>query len=160
MIRLGAPVALGVLLLDQASKWWVLEVLRLPEARDVAVLPFLNLTMVWNRGVTFGMLAGDGAWNQAILAVVAAVIVLLLGRWMLRAESRIVAAALGAVTGGAIGNVIDRMRFGAVVDFVHLHVAGWSWYVFNIADAAIVCGVAVLAGDALLRSRSAPREER
>lgn len=158
MIRLGVLTALAVLVADQASKWWILEVARLPEVRDIAVLPFLNLTMVWNRGVTFGLLAGEGAWNQIILAAVAVVVVVALARWMSRAESRFVAIALGAVAGGAIGNVIDRLRFGAVVDFVHLHIAGWSWYVFNIADAAIVCGVVALVGDALLRPRPAPRE--
>lgn len=158
MTRLGVLTALAVLVADQASKWWILEVVRLPEVRDIALLPFLNLTMVWNRGVTFGLLAGEGAWNQAILAAVAVVVVVLLARWMARAESRFVAVALGAVAGGAIGNVIDRLRFGAVVDFVHLHIAGWSWYVFNVSDAAIVCGVVALVGDALLRPRPAPRE--
>lgn len=158
MIRLGGLTALGVLVADQATKWWILEVVRLPEVRDIAVLPFLNLTMVWNRGVTFGLLSGDGAWNQIILSVVAAVVVVMLARWMARADSRFVAVALGIIAGGAIGNVIDRLRFGAVVDFVHVHVAGWSWYVFNIADAAIVCGVIALIADALLRPRLAPTE--
>lgn len=158
MLRLGALTALAILALDQAIKWWILEVVRLPEVRDIPLLSFLNLTMVWNRGVTFGLLAGDGMWNQIILSAVALIVVVLLTRWMIRAETRLVAIALGAIAGGAIGNVIDRLRFGAVVDFVHVHAWGWSWYVFNVADAAIVCGVAVLVGDALLRPRPAPRE--
>lgn len=158
MIRLGALVSLVILALDQVSKWWILEVVRLPQVQDVPVLPFLNLTMVWNRGVTFGLLSGSGVWNQAILAAIAVAVVVLLGLWLKRAESRLVAVALGAIAGGAIGNVIDRLRFGAVVDFIHAHAWGWSWYVFNVADAAIVCGVAALVGDALLRPRPAPRE--
>ena len=118
----------------------------------------LNLTMVWNRGVTFGLLSGDGPLNHIILAVVAAVIAGFLLRWLAKAETRAVAAALGAVIGGAIGNVIDRLRFGAVVDFVDAHGWGWHWYVFNIADAGIVCGVGVLLADALFR-RAPPAKE-
>ena len=161
-LRLGLPVAAGILVSDQLSKWWILEVARLPEVGQIPLLdagPFsLDLTMVWNRGVTFGLFAGEGPWHHLGLALVAAAIVAFLIRWMARAENRLTAIALGAVAGGAIGNVIDRLRFGAVVDFVHVHVAGWSWYVFNIADAAIVCGVVALIADALLRPRPAPRE--
>jgi lipoprotein signal peptidase len=107
--------------------------------------------MVWNRGVTFGLLSGDGPLNHLVLALLAAAIALFLLRWMTRAETPWVAVALGAVIGGAVGNVIDRLRFGAVVDFVDAHAWGWHWYVFNIADAGIVCGVGVLLVDALFR---------
>ena len=154
-LRSGLAVAGLLFAADQASKWWVLEVLRLPEARNVPVLalgPFgLDLSMVWNRGVTFGLLSGDGPWNHLILALLAAAIAVFLLRWLARAETRTVAVALGAVIGGAVGNVVDRLRFGAVVDFVDAHAWGWHWYVFNIADAGIVCGVATLIADALFR---------
>ena len=154
-LRLGLPIATLLLAADQASKWWVLDILRLPELRTLPLLqlgPFgLDLTMVWNRGVTFGLLSGDGPLNHLILAVLAAGIALVLLRWLLRAETAAVAAALGAVIGGAVGNVIDRLRFGAVVDFVDAYAWDWHWYVFNIADAGIVCGVAVLLADALFR---------
>ena len=156
-MTLGLGLAVAVLLLaaDQASKWWVLEVLRLPEVRHVPLLglgPFgLDLSMVWNRGVTFGLLSGDGPWNHLVLALLAAAIALVLLRWLARAETLAVAVALGAVIGGAVGNVLDRLRFGAVVDFVDAHAWGWHWYVFNIADAGIVCGVAALIADALFR---------
>jgi len=154
-LRLGLPAAALLLAADQASKWWVLHGLDLPALRNVAVLeagPFgLDLTMVWNRGVTFGLLSGDGALNHVILAVLSAVIAGFLLRWLTRAETPLVAAALGAIIGGAVGNVIDRLRFGAVVDFLRAHAWGWNWYVFNIADAGIVCGVVVLLADALLR---------
>jgi lipoprotein signal peptidase len=114
--------------------------------------PFgLDLSMVWNRGVTFGLLSGDGPWNHLVLALLAAAIALVLLRWLARAETLAVAVALGAVIGGAVGNVLDRLRFGAVVDFVDAHAWGWHWYVFNIADAGIVCGVAALIADALFR---------
>ena len=88
---------------------------------------------------------------SAFLALLAAGIALFLLRWLARAETRVVAVALGAVIGGAVGNVIDRLRFGAVVDFVDAYAWGWHWYVFNVADAGIVCGVAALIADALFR---------
>jgi signal peptidase II len=146
---LGLVAALVVLAADQASKWWVLNELLLPERGTIAILPVLNLTMVWNKGITFGLLSGDSAFGSAVLAVVALAVVGALAAWLYRAESRLVAAALGAIAGGAVGNVIDRIRFGAVVDFIHAHAFGWSWYVFNVADAAIVCGVATLVLDGL-----------
>ncbi len=154
MMRWVCSLACSSSLADQASKWWILNVLDLPELRSVALLPVLNLTMVWNQGVTFGLLHQDGAepvpgssppwrwpsWSALIV-------------WMRRAERPLVALALGAIAGGAVGNVIDRVRFGAVVDFIHAHAFGWSWYVFNVADAAIVCGVAVLILDGLRPAR-------
>ncbi len=161
-LRLGLPVAAGILVSDQLTKWWILEVVRLPEVGQIPIWeagPFsLDLTMVWNRGVTFGMLAGDGPWHHLGLALLAALIVAFLIRWMARAENGMTAVALGAVTGGAIGNVIDRVRFGGVVDFVDAAAWGWHWYVFNIADAAIVCGVIALVADALFRPKPRPKE--
>lgn len=152
--RLGLWTALLVLLFDQATKWWILEVVQLPAVGRITVLPVFSLTMVWNTGVTFGLFGGAGSWGPWILSAVAIVVVVALGVWLRRAETAMVGVALGAIAGGAVGNVIDRVRFGAVVDFVHLHAFGWSWYVFNVADAAIVCGVGALLLDGLFpRSR-------
>lgn len=159
MARLGLAVAAVVLALDQASKWWVLEVLRLPERQRIVVLPFLNLTMVWNRGVTFGLLAGDAWWHPWALAAVALGVAAALLVWLIRAPDRWTAFAIGLVLGGAVGNVIDRVRFGAVADFIDLHAFGWHWYVFNLADSAIVVGVGLLLAHALLRPHSGAREE-
>jgi signal peptidase II len=150
LTMLGLLAAAVVLVADQASKWWILEVLHLPEVGQIVLLPVLNLTMVWNRGVTFGLLNGFGQWSSVALAGVALAVVAALGVWLRRAESPLVAGALGTIAGGAVSNVIDRLRFGAVVDFIHAHVGGWSWYVFNLADAAIVCGVAALVLESLL----------
>jgi lipoprotein signal peptidase len=166
-LRLGLAFALLLLVLDQASKWWILEVVQLPLRRHIPLIELgpigFDLTMVWNRGVTFGLLSGDGAWNHLILSAVALAVSAFLLRWLARAPSRLVALALGAVIGGAVGNVIDRLRFGAVADFLDLHAWGWHWYVFNVADAAIVCGVIALVADALLRpegrSSEATRKE-
>ena len=152
---LGIVSALVVLAADQASKWWILNGLDLPQSGNVRLLPVLDLTMVWNRGVTFGLLNGLGAWGSVVLAVVALVIVAVLGFWLRRAANRVTAIALGAIAGGAVGNVIDRVRFGAVVDFIHAHIGRWSWYVFNVADASIVCGVAAL----LIVSQFAPAKK-
>jgi signal peptidase II len=123
----------------------------------MVLLPVLDLTMVWNRGVTFGLLTGFGGgasqWGALVLAGIALAVVVVLVVWLRRAETRMVAIAIGAIAGGAVGNVLDRLRFGAVVDFIHAHVMlggqMWSWYVFNVADAAIVCGVAALVLDGL-----------
>jgi lipoprotein signal peptidase len=153
----GIGMALAILVADQISKWWILEVFDLPARVSVPVLPFLNLTMVWNRGITFGLLSSDSAWSALVLAAVALAVVAALAVWLWQAERMAVALALGAVAGGAVGNVIDRIRFGAVVDFVHAHAWGWSWYVFNVADAAIVCGVGLLLLDSLLAGRKEAR---
>ncbi|TLU72954.1 signal peptidase II [Lichenicoccus roseus] len=155
MMRLGLLCGGVVLVADQASKYWILNGLDLPALGSIALLPVLNFTMVWNHGVTFGMFNGLGRTGPLLLTLVAVVVVALLLAWMRRARTRLVAGALGAIAGGAIGNVIDRLRFGAVVDFIHAHVFGWSWYVFNVADAAIVCGVGVLLLDSLLDRRAA-----
>jgi lipoprotein signal peptidase len=164
----GLLVALVVLAADQASKAWVLHI-DLAQTGPIVLLSVLDLTFVWNRGVTFGLLTGfgggGGPWGHLILAAIACVVVVALVLWLLRAESRLVATAIGAIAGGAIGNIADRLRYGAVVDFIHAHVTlageAWSWYVFNVADAAIVCGVATLVLDGLwprgARSQAASR---
>lgn len=146
----GIGMALAILVVDQISKWWVLEVFDLPARVSEPLLPFLNLTMVWNRGITFGLLSSDSAWSAVLLAGVALAVVVALAVWLWQAERMAVALALGAVAGGAVGNVIDRIRFGAVVDFIHAHAWGWSWYVFNVADAAIVAGVVGLLYDSFV----------
>ena len=161
-LKLGLPVAAGLLVADQASQWWILNVLRLPEVGQVKLLDLggagFDLTMVWNRGVTFGLLAGDTLWHRLILAGIALAVVAFLVRWIARAENRLTTLALGGIVGGAIGNVIDRLRFGAVVDFADAWVGDFHWYVFNLADAAIVIGVVVLFADALFRPRQAAKE--
>lgn len=146
-LRTGLTAAVLVLLADQASKWAMLSPLDLPGRGGIELAPVLNLTMVWNRGVTFGLLTGFGAWGHLLLAGLAICVIAALGVWLRRAENALVAIALGAIAGGAIGNVIDRLRFGAVVDFIDAHLGDWHWYVFNVADAAIVCGVVALVID-------------
>ena len=155
--RWGVIAALIVLAADQASKYWILNVLGLRELHEVVLLPVLSLTMVWNQGVTFGLLNGLGSWSHFILAGVALLVVAALAVWLRRADNTVTAVSIGAIAGGAVGNVIDRLRYGAVVDFIHAHIGEWSWYVFNVADAAIVCGVAALILEGQLLRRSRPK---
>lgn len=153
------PFGLGLLVLmlalsaDQVSKYWILYGLDLPDKGSIALLPFLNFTMVWNHAVTFGMFGGVGNAGRVVFSVVALAVACCLLVWMARTPSKLTAACVGAITGGAIGNVIDRVRYGAVVDFIHAHAFGWSWYVFNVADSAIVCAVCVLLVQNVLMGR-------
>lgn len=152
-LALGLLGACVVFLADQLSKYWILYDFRLPEKGSVEIGPGLNFTMVWNHAITFGMFGGAGSAGRVIFSVASLAIVAGLVMWMTRTRRPPIALALGAIAGGAVGNVLDRVRYGAVVDFIHAHAYGWSWYVFNVADAAIVCSVAFLIGDNLYHDR-------
>ncbi len=151
---LGLAVAIVVLVADQWSKWWVLHQLDLPRRLDIPVAPFLDFTMVWNGGVTFGLFQAGAGGGHLLLGLVALAITALLVRWMHRTNRAAVAVPLGMIVGGALGNIADRLRYGAVVDFIRAHALGHSWYVFNLADACIVCGVAALLIDGLRPERN------
>jgi signal peptidase II len=152
MLRLGLLIALPVVVLDQISKWWILtEVMDPP--KTIAVTGFFNLVLVWNRGVSFGLFDSNSAWGPVLLTALALAIAAGLVVWLRRAGSRLAAAAIGLVLGGAIGNVIDRVRFGAVADFLDFHAAGYHWPAFNVADSAISVGVGLLLYDGLFESR-------
>jgi signal peptidase II len=152
-VRSGVAAALVTLALDQASKLWLLDVFDIARRGAVAVTPFFDLVLAWNTGISYGLFQGDGALNQGILFAIKVVAVLLLATWLLRAGSQLVAVCLGLIIGGALGNAIDRLAHGAVVDFALFHVTlggrVFNWYVFNLADVAIVAGVAGLLYDAV-----------
>lgn len=155
MRRAEALLFAALLALDQATKELVLRAFA--EGGQIVVTPFLNLVLVWNPGVSFGMLASLGDSRPALLAAVTVAIALSLAIWLWREERPLVRAALVAVLAGAAGNLIDRLRFGAVVDFLDLHLAGYHWPAFNVADSAIVIGAGLLLLDGLvLRRRPAP----
>ena len=137
-------VAALVFLLDQATKLWVLG-LDLTDG-PVRVAPVMDITLVMNRGISYGLFQQDGLgrWLLVVATVAASVA---LAVWLWRAQRAAVRLALGAIIGGALGNLVDRVLYGAVIDFVHLHYGTFSWYVFNVADAAIVVGVAALLLD-------------
>ena len=151
MLGLGLGIAAAVAIADQLVKWWAMDVLMAAPA-GIEVLPVFNLVMVWNRGISFGMFGG-GELPPWLLAAFAGAIALGLGIWLARAETRLLAVGLGLAIGGALGNIVDRLRFGAVADFLDFHVAGYHWPAFNVADAAIAIGVALLLIDALLIGR-------
>jgi len=152
MLRLGLLFSLLLVVADQLTKILAMNTL-LAGGKAIEVAPFLNLVVVWNRGVSFGLFSHDWAGAPWVLSAVAVAIVVLLCFWLARAQRRLTALALGAVIGGAIGNVIDRARFGAVYDFVDLHYAGWHWPAFNLADSAITLGVVALLVDSLFFDR-------
>jgi signal peptidase II len=146
----GYLLAVLVLVADQASKYWVLHGLHLQDGHMLVLLPVINFVLVWNHGITFGMFAGDGA--KILLATIASAVIIALCVWLWRSEKWLSVLAIGAITGGAIGNVADRLRYGAVVDFIQAHLAGLYFpWVFNIGDSAICCGVAVLMLENLFR---------
>ena len=150
----GLIVASAVIILDQATKWWVVTIFMDPP-RVVDVWPFFNVVMVWNRGVTFGFLGNAPFWGQWAFVGLSLAIVAILLLWLRRAETKWRAAAIGLIIGGALGNVIDRVHYGAVADFLDFYVAGYHWPAFNLADSAITLGVAIMFFDALFKPKEA-----
>lgn len=141
--NIGAYLTAIVALLDQTSKWWITEhTLRYTYLHPVT--SFLNFRLNWNKGVTFGLFNDFNEWMPYILIAVALVILILLLNWLRKATTLYAALGLGLIMGGAIGNVIDRIKYGSVVDFLDFHVMGYHWYTFNLADSAIVVGVGLL----------------
>lgn len=143
--RLGLLAAAGVVALDQAVKWWLLFRFDLETRAPVRVAPFFDLVAVWNTGISYGLFPQSSAFGQWALLAVKAVAVVLLSVWMARARTSLTALSLALIIGGAIGNAIDRFAYGAVFDFALLHLTtasfSFRWYVFNLADVAIVAGV-------------------
>jgi lipoprotein signal peptidase len=130
--------------LDQTSKWAVVHFFALTAYEPHAVLPFLDMTLVWNTGMSYGLLGGTGDAGRWLLSGVA-VFAIALFLWFLRhGETRLTGMAYGLLAGGALGNLVDRIWYGAVVDFVSLHWNGYYWYVFNLADVWITLAVALL----------------
>ena len=156
--RLGWGLALAVLVLDQITKIWVLNAFS-ESLQPVEVLPFFNLVLVWNTGVSFGMFGHMGDWGPWILVGLSLLICVFLVRWLMKAENRLSAISLGLIIGGAVGNVVDRVRFGAVVDFLDAHVLGYHWPAFNVADSAIVVGAAILIFESLFNEAEKPKTD-
>ncbi|WP_019959847.1 signal peptidase II [Woodsholea maritima] len=156
----GFTIAGVVLILDQLSKYWITQILDLdaggPGAQVKVLDPIFNLTMVWNRGVSFGLFTADSLWQRSVLIGFSLAVSAFLVVWMTKTTRALQALAFGLIIGGAVGNVIDRALYGAVVDF--LDFSGLYFpYVFNIADAGICVGVALLFADLLFNSDDARR---
>ena len=152
LIRIGLPVAAAIIAFDQATKFWiVLDIMSPP--RIIEVSSFFNIVMVWNRGASFGLFSSMSPWTPVFLCTIAVVISIALAVWMYRASSPWLAIALGMVIGGALGNAIDRVIYGAVADFLDFHAYGYHWPAFNVADMAIFVGVVMLLFDGLIEKR-------
>jgi signal peptidase II len=153
-LRPGVIAAVAVLVLDQLTKLWLLYVFDIAHRGAVTVTSFFDLVLAWNPGISFGWFQNDSPIAQIVLMLVKAVAVIVLAVWMARSRTLLATLALGLIIGGAIGNAIDRFAYGAVVDFAlfHVQIGGntFNWYVFNLADVAIVAGVAALLYDSLL----------
>lgn len=144
MLLRGSLIALAVVVLDQVSKYWAEQALEF--ARPVEVLNWFNLMLAYNEGAAFSFLGDAGGWQRWFFILVGLIAVAIIAAWLRRLEpgEHWQGLALSLILGGAVGNLIDRVRFGHVVDFIDWHYAGWHWPTFNIADSAISAGVVIL----------------
>ena len=158
MTRFGIVAALATAIVDQASKLYLLFVFELGARGTVHILPFLDFVLTKNTGISYGLFQSRGALGQWLLLAIKAAAVMLLWIWLARAHTRLTALSLGLIIGGAIGNAVDRLAYGWVADFVLFHVsaANWQfyWYVFNLADVAIVAGVIGLLYESVFPGRA------
>jgi signal peptidase II len=155
----GGVVALAVVLVDQIIKAGVLSYSARPDADPTRLTPFLDLALRWNRGISFSLFARDSALGQIALVALTLAVTGLLTLWLLRSRSGLPAVGLGLIIGGALGNAMDRVAHGAVIDYLDLHAFGRHFFVFNVADAAINIGVALLILDLLL-APGTPKESK
>jgi signal peptidase II len=168
-LRMGLLVAAAALALDQLVKvvllygvGWIATLGQAPNGIRVEVLPFFDIVMVWNKGISYGLLQAESDFHRWILVVFALGVTGFLVWWLRGVQDLRLAQAIGLIIGGALGNVIDRVLYGAVADFFLLHAFGYEWYVFNVADTAVVLGVAVMGLDLAIsewRSRVRAKED-
>jgi signal peptidase II len=156
MLARGLATAAVVAIVDQLTKAAILAFLDGRALGDrETITSFFNLALTYNRGISFGLFNGDAAVNAFVFSVAAAAIVVVLICWLSRASSPLLGIAIGLIIGGAVGNVVDRLRLGAVVDFLDFHVGSLHWPAFNLADSAICIGVAAMLLDSLVLRREA-----
>lgn len=153
--RLALNIAAATFVIDQAHKWWMLLIYRIEEKGRVVIASFLDLVFVKNTGISYSLLDSSTQTWQYVLALFSVVVSIALWAWLAVAGTgRVMAWALGLIIGGALGNGLDRVLIGGVADFFSFHAFGFYWYVFNIADVAIVAGVALLLYDSVTGSRN------
>ena len=152
----GFLVAAATLVVDQANKLWLLNVFDITMRQPVRVGPFLDIVMARNPGISYSLLSAHSPTARWALAGFTAAATLLIGFWLWRTGTRVVATGLGLILGGALGNAIDRFSYGWVADFYYFHVGSFHWYIFNLADVAIVVGVALLLFDSLFLAAKRP----
>jgi signal peptidase II len=155
--RLGLRLALVVLALDQLSKWIVVSPLSLPSIRQMVLVPIFSLTWAQNYGISLGLFSAESPWQRWLLVALTALVATGVGLWMWREQTKGDVVALSLILGGAMGNILDRIRFGYVVDFADLHFGDFRpFMIFNLADAAITIGVLLLVARALLVREKGP----
>lgn len=147
---LGGLAALVTLIADQANKFWLISVFGIAERQPVRLTPFFDVVYARNTGISYSLLSANTQLARWALFAATFAATLLIAFWLWRARTKLVALGLGLIVGGALGNACDRFFFGAVADFYHFHVGGFSWYIFNLADCAIVAGVGLLIYDSLV----------
>lgn len=154
----GWWTAIFTFALDQTHKWWMLLIYRIADKGRVEITPFLDLVFVKNQGVSYGMFAQGDMTGQYVLALFAVLATAGLSAWLARGvDNKLLAVSIGMIIGGALGNALDRLLIGGVADFFSLHAYGFYWYIFNIADIAIVAGVLGLLYDSFTNRPSAAK---
>jgi len=156
---LGLIVALASLVLDQANKLWLVYSFDIAARQPVRLLPFFDIVYARNPGISYSLFSAHGPFGRWLLVALTLLAILALSFWLWRMTSRLAGVALGLVIGGALGNAADRITYGAVADFYYFHIGSFSWYVFNLADVAIVLGVALLVLESFRAEPSMPVEE-
>jgi signal peptidase II len=151
--RLGFSVAVLALIADQANKLWLIFVFGIAEHQPVRLAPFFDVVYARNPGISYSLLSTNTPFGRWALFAGTIVATFLIAIWLWRASTRLVALGLGLIVGGALGNACDRLFYGTVADFYYFHVGGFSWYIFNLADCAIVAGVGLLLYDGLVSGR-------
>ena len=146
--RLGYITAIIIIIADQSSKWWILEKIMQPP-QIINVNEYFNLVLAWNNGISFGLFNNDNEINALIISLIAIVIIIFLIRLLSKSETKKLSIGLGMIIGGAIGNVIDRSLYGAVMDFLDVHINVYHWPAFNVADSGITVGALILVFDSL-----------
>ncbi len=162
MPRLGLAIAAITFCVDWAVKLYFLyglDFINLKEGQGFEVTSFFNIIMVWNPGVSFGLFPAESDAGRYFLIGFAAVVIVILTIWLMQVTNRWLAVSLGFIIGGASANVVDRIVYGKVADFFHFYIGDWHWYVFNIADAAIVVGVGLLIVDSLFSPEPAKQAD-
>lgn len=147
MSTLGLVIALVSFLGDRLSKWWLIDVYGIADRGVIEILPFMNLVMAWNKGISYGLFQAETGTGRALLAGFAILVTGALYLWLARVNHRLLALAIGLIIGGALGNIYDRLIFGAVADFFSPHAFGYYWYIFNVADVWISFGVVLMMYD-------------
>lgn len=158
-IKIPLITIMGIILLDQASKIWVLDYFTVHGGR-IQILSILDFVLVWNRGISWGLFNNAGHYNALVFSTFAAVISIILGIALWKTQDKRVAWALSLIIGGALGNLIDRVRFGGVIDFIYFHWHSYAFPAFNTADAAITFGVALMVWEEIIRFKEGKKDKK